>query len=155
MKGVDGVAGVRQGETSGEAWGADVHTETGGLNTRRRSRPAPAAPAVLRHADVFVSHGGMNSVMESLLAVVPTVVVPERPEQKVNAARVAELGLGRRLTAGELSASALRDAATALLGDSPERAAVRGFRDRHLRGDGAIVAADAAEAFLARRAVAV
>ncbi|PTA46440.1 macrolide family glycosyltransferase [Micromonospora sp. RP3T] len=117
--------------------------------------PVVPQPAVLRHADVFVSHGGMNSVMESLLAVVPTVVVPERPEQKANAARVAELGLGRRLTAGELSASALRDAATALLGDSPERAAVRGFRDRHLRGDGAIVAADAAEAFLARRAVAV
>jgi MGT family glycosyltransferase len=53
--------------------------------------------AVLQHADVFISHGGMNSTMEALHQGVPLVVVPQTPEQAANADRVAELGLGERV----------------------------------------------------------
>lgn len=60
-------------------------------------RPWFPQPAVLKHAEVFISHGGMNSTMEALHQGVPLVVVPQTPEQAANADRVAELGLGERV----------------------------------------------------------
>ena len=50
--------------------------------------------AVLREADVFVSHCGMNSVSESLYFEVPLVMLPQTSEQKGVAERVLELGAG-------------------------------------------------------------
>jgi MGT family glycosyltransferase len=49
---------------------------------------------VLQHTDVFISHGGMNSVSESLSAGVPLLLLPQMFEQQVNASRVAALGAG-------------------------------------------------------------
>jgi len=50
--------------------------------------------ALLSNVDVFVTHGGLNSVMESLYFGVPLVVVPGIREQRLTASRVQELGLG-------------------------------------------------------------
>ena len=53
--------------------------------------------AVLKKADVFVSHCGMNSVSESLYFEVPLVMLPQTSEQKGVAERVAQLGAGIKL----------------------------------------------------------
>ena len=53
--------------------------------------------AVLKQADVFVSHCGMNSVSESLYFEVPLVMLPKTSEQKGVAERVSQLGAGIRL----------------------------------------------------------
>jgi MGT family glycosyltransferase len=53
--------------------------------------------AVLRHADAFVTHAGMNSVLETLHYGVGMVTLPHTPEQSLNADRVEQLGLGTRL----------------------------------------------------------
>ncbi|MBQ7950541.1 MAG: glucosyltransferase [Clostridia bacterium] len=53
--------------------------------------------AVLKKADVFVSHCGMNSVSESLYFEVPLVMLPQTSEQKGVAQRVLELGAGIKL----------------------------------------------------------
>ena len=53
--------------------------------------------AVLKEADVFVSHSGMNSVSESLYFEVPLVMLPQTSEQKGVAERVLELGAGIKL----------------------------------------------------------
>lgn len=53
--------------------------------------------AVLKKADVFVSHCGMNSVSESLYFEVPLVMLPQTQEQKGVAERVLELGAGIKL----------------------------------------------------------
>ncbi len=53
--------------------------------------------AVLKKADVFVSHCGMNSVSEGLYFEVPLVMVPQTTEQKGVAQRVLELGAGVKL----------------------------------------------------------
>ena len=53
--------------------------------------------AVLRRADLFITHGGFNSVQEGLVAGVPLVVFPQMEEQVFNADRVSELGAGLRL----------------------------------------------------------
>lgn len=49
---------------------------------------------VLKKADVFISHGGMNSVNESLYFGVPMLFFPTIQEQQFNAARVEALGAG-------------------------------------------------------------
>ncbi len=53
--------------------------------------------AVLKQADVFVSHCGMNSVSESLYFEVPLVMLPQTSEQKGVAERVFQLGAGIKL----------------------------------------------------------
>src|SRR5262249_25217465 len=73
----------------------------------------PSAPqlAVLRRAAVFITHGGMNSVLEGLTYGVPLLVIPTQVEQVVIGLTVAERGAalvrrehlaGRRLDAGTL-----------------------------------------------------
>lgn len=49
---------------------------------------------MLKKADLFISHGGMNSVNESLYFGVPMLLIPHIQEQRINADRVAELGAG-------------------------------------------------------------
>lgn len=53
--------------------------------------------AVLKKADVFVSHCGMNSVSESLYFGVPLVMLPQTAEQGGVAERVLQLGAGIKL----------------------------------------------------------
>lgn len=50
--------------------------------------------SVLRKASVFLSHAGMGSTMEALLTQVPIVAVPQQGDQRLNARRIQELGLG-------------------------------------------------------------
>jgi UDP:flavonoid glycosyltransferase YjiC (YdhE family) len=52
---------------------------------------------VLRRADLFITHGGFNSVQEGLVAGVPLLLFPQMQEQVFNAERVSELGAGLRL----------------------------------------------------------
>jgi zeaxanthin glucosyltransferase len=53
---------------------------------------------ILRHADLFITHGGLNSIKESIWAGVPVLVYPIHPEYDPNgnAARVVYHGLGLR-----------------------------------------------------------
>ena len=50
--------------------------------------------AVLERADLFITHGGMNSLNEALCYTMPMVVVPMADDQPMIGARIAELGLG-------------------------------------------------------------
>lgn len=50
--------------------------------------------AVLKQADVFLSHCGMNSVNESLYYQVPLVTYPQTAEQRGVALRVKQMGAG-------------------------------------------------------------
>jgi MGT family glycosyltransferase len=63
--------------------------------------------ALLPHVDVFVTHGGLNSVMESLYFGIPMVVVPSIKEQRLTARRIGELGLGEVLDREILTAQIL------------------------------------------------
>ncbi len=54
--------------------------------------------SVLRRADVFLTHCGMNSVSEAIWYGVPTVLDPQQSEEAAVADRMEELGMGLRLT---------------------------------------------------------
>ena len=64
---------------------------------------------VLRRASAFVSHGGMNSVSESLYFGVPLVCVPQMGEQEIVARQVEALGAGVHLAKDEATADRIRE----------------------------------------------
>ncbi|MBW9173072.1 macrolide family glycosyltransferase [Clostridium estertheticum] len=49
---------------------------------------------ILKQADVFITHGGMNSTNEGLYYDVPLILIPQFADQPFVAKRVAELGAG-------------------------------------------------------------
>jgi MGT family glycosyltransferase len=105
--------------------------------------PHVAQLEVLAEADVFVSHGGLNSTMESLFYGVPLVVMPATREQRLTARRVRELGLGVVLEREGLTAEGLRQAARLAATDPEMRARVREMRQILLESGGATMAAAA------------
>ncbi|MGW1788233.1 macrolide family glycosyltransferase [Streptomyces tubercidicus] len=84
-------------------------------------RPYFPQPAVLRHADAFVSHAGMNSTMEALYYGVGLITVPQMPEQAANAGRAQELGLGVQLDTATVTAESLRAAVARVTSDATMR----------------------------------
>lgn len=96
--------------------------------------------AVLKKADVFLSHCGMNSVNESLYYKVPLVLYPQTPEQGGVATRVEQVGAGIRLEKN--SSEMILNVVKQILGNTSyaENAAkiAEGFR----KSGGASVAAD-------------
>lgn len=63
---------------------------------------------VLQHSDLFISHGGMNSINESLYFNVPLLMVPQQIEQAYSARRIQQLGAGRCLRPGKVSPQRLQ-----------------------------------------------
>ena len=59
--------------------------------------------AVLKQADVFFSHCGMNSVSESLYFGVPLIMLPQTTEQKGVCERVCQLGAGIKLERSDIN----------------------------------------------------
>jgi MGT family glycosyltransferase len=70
---------------------------------------------VLEHCDLFITHGGMNSVNEAIWFGVPMLVIPIGNDQPTVARRVEETGLGRTISAKKTSAAALYQAAIDVL----------------------------------------
>ncbi|MFF3767470.1 macrolide family glycosyltransferase [Streptomyces sp. NPDC001922] len=74
--------------------------------------------AVLGQADAFVTHAGMGGCSEGLLAGVPMIAVPQAAEQFMNADRLVELGVARRIDTPEATAETLRAALHDLVTDA-------------------------------------
>jgi MGT family glycosyltransferase len=104
-------------------------------------------PDVLARADVFLTHAGMNSVMESLLYQVPMATFAQTPEQHVNARRVAELGVGEPLV--DLAPETLRAVVERVADSSSVRAGLAAMASDLRAAGGPTAAADAVEAYLA------
>lgn len=102
---------------------------------------------VLRHAAAFVTHGGMNSVLEGLVCGVPLVVVPQQVEQlligQTLAARGAAIVLRHNVSARVVPGAELRAAVVRALGDGSMRAAATALSRSVRAGGGAVAAADA------------
>ncbi len=106
---------------------------------------APHVPQleILSRADLFISHGGMNSTMESLSFGVPLVVVPQMWEQEMNGHRVQELGLGLVQERDSVTAESLQAAVEQVAHDAEMRSHLQSMQDEIRLAGGYQRAADA------------
>jgi MGT family glycosyltransferase len=102
---------------------------------------------VLERATAFVSHGGMNSVNESLSYGVPMLVIPQMGEQMIIGKRVEELGAGLYLEKAEVTANRLREGVRRLLADRRFHERAARVRQSFQTAGGVVRAADAIRAF--------
>src|SRR5262249_51249252 len=110
---------------------------------------------LIRRATLTISHGGLNTTLESLAWGVPMVVLPVAYDQPGVGARGEWSGVGRTIPVGRLTVDRLRDAVCIVLGNPTYRERARRLRSRIEAADGLNRAADLIEwAFdAARRAV--
>lgn len=73
---------------------------------------------VLAKADVFITHGGLNSVSEAMYFGVPMVVFPYETDQPLNAKCVEKLGIGKRLDRKKVTSELLKAVVTSMLNDN-------------------------------------
>jgi zeaxanthin glucosyltransferase len=110
---------------------------------------------LLKVAKIVITHGGPNTVFETLLEGKPMIVIPIAHDQPAIAARLARLGLAKVLPVMRLSATLIRSAVISVL-DNP------GYRDaavemqsrlRSIRGDerAVVIIEEAMERYAAGR----
>lgn len=80
--------------------------------------------AVLPHADLVISHGGIGTALASMAHGIPVLFLPLGRDQPVNAAAIAALGAARVLPSNA-SAGQIARAVEELLGDAGIAAAAR------------------------------
>ncbi|MGW1541867.1 macrolide family glycosyltransferase [Streptomyces sp. NPDC002309] len=105
-------------------------------------------PEVLARASLFVTHGGMNSVSESLYAGVPMLVVPLGADQPLVARRVVELGAGLSIPPQDVTEGSVRALARQLLDESRFRESASTLRDALHAAGGYRRAADELERYV-------
>lgn len=112
----------------------------------------PAVPQLelLPQVDLFITHGGMNSVNEALYFGVPLVVVPQQSEQMLNGRQAAHKGaailLGERPPYGQVTMAALRTAVDTVLAQPAYREAAAALGTSFRAAGGYERAADVVEA---------
>jgi MGT family glycosyltransferase len=102
---------------------------------------------ILREADLFITHGGMNSISEAVMLETPMIVTPTTREQSVNAARVEKLKAGIFISPEETDAGKLTAAAQQILADNSYIAGVKRIRQSFVEAGGVKAGADAIDRF--------
>ncbi|HEY5846670.1 MAG TPA: glycosyltransferase [Microlunatus sp.] len=101
----------------------------GDLSDRVRVERFVAQSRVLGLVDLMVHHGGTGSVLGALEAGIPQLILPQGADQFINADLLSQAGAARALLEPEPSAGTIREAVSALIGESAERRVARRLRD--------------------------
>ncbi|MNO21293.1 Oleandomycin glycosyltransferase [compost metagenome] len=91
---------------------------------------------VLQCANLFITHGGMNSTHEGLYYGVPLIVIPQSADQPVIAGQVANIGAGIQLQMQSLTANQLREAVDQVLSLPSFKKAVANIRESFRKSGG-------------------
>ncbi|GAA3973441.1 macrolide-inactivating glycosyltransferase [Streptomyces marokkonensis] len=105
--------------------------------------------AILKEADLFVTHAGAGGSQEGLATATPMIAVPQAVDQFGNADMLQGLGVARHLPTEEATAEALRTAALALVDDPEVARRLAELQARMAKEGGTRRAADLIEAELA------
>jgi len=109
--------------------------------------------AVLRQADLFVTHAGAGGSQEGLATATPMIAVPQAVDQFGNADMLQTLGVARHVPTAEATAETLRSTALALVDDPEVARRLKEIQADMAKEGGTRRAADLIEAELgARRA---
>jgi MGT family glycosyltransferase len=103
---------------------------------------------VLKHTDVFITHGGMNSTSEALYYEVPLVVIPQTSDQPMIANRLEELQAGFRIDPREISIEKLQEAVQQVLSNPAYRENVKKLSKSFKKAGGAQEALTAIDKYL-------
>ncbi|MDL5204475.1 macrolide-inactivating glycosyltransferase [Streptomyces sp. ALI-76-A] len=104
--------------------------------------------AILKQADLFVTHAGAGGSQEGLATATPMIAVPQAVDQFGNADMLQALGVARRLDTEQATAEALRDTALALVDDPEVARRLKGIQAQTAEEGGTRRAADLIEAAL-------
>lgn len=105
---------------------------------------------LLPHLDAVVSHGGHNTVCETLAHGLPLVVAPIKDDQPIVAEQVERSGAGLRVKYGRVGAAELRANVQRVLDESSFRDAATRIQDSFRQAGGAVAAADHLEKLAVR-----
>jgi UDP:flavonoid glycosyltransferase YjiC (YdhE family) len=105
---------------------------------------------IIPQVDLVISHGGNNTVTETLHFGKPLIVLPLFWDQYENAQRIDELGFGVRLNTYGFADAELTDAVERLLGDTALRDRLAEQGEAIRARDGLRVGADVIERVGAR-----
>ncbi|MEJ7569158.1 MAG: nucleotide disphospho-sugar-binding domain-containing protein [Gaiellaceae bacterium] len=106
-------------------------------------RPTLPQLRILERADVFVTHAGINSVLEAIACCVPMILLPRTPEQSFVAEQVARLGAGVLRSRESITAESLRSDAVGLVESAEIRSRLEIAHALARSADGAEAAAGA------------
>src|SRR5262249_30978216 len=101
---------------------------------------------LIRRSTLTISHGGLNTALESLAQGVPMVVLPVAYDQPGVGARVEWSGVGLSIPVGRLTPDRLRDAVRIVLDDPAYRQRAARLQSSIEAADGLNRAADVIEA---------
>jgi MGT family glycosyltransferase len=105
-------------------------------------RPYLPQTRLLERVNLFITHAGLNSVMESLYCGVPMLFLPGTREQRLTADRAQELNLGVRAELQGISADDLRRLSRRIVDDASIGRAVKAMQNEIRSSGGCTVAAD-------------
>lgn len=108
---------------------------------------------VLQRASLFITHGGMNSILDGAYCGLPFLLVPQQVEQVFNALRVVELGAGLMLNSRQCNPRNLRDFAWKLLEDPLYRIESNRIGDSLREAGGVMKGADEIEGLLGKNGI--
>jgi zeaxanthin glucosyltransferase len=106
---------------------------------------------VLKRASLVITHGGLNTALETLSQGLPLIALPIANDQPGVAARIEHLGLGLAIPLKKLTAPALRQAVLALLESPVFRENARNCADEIRRAGNHGKAAELIEHAITRR----
>lgn len=113
-------------------------------------RDAPQLELIKR-AHVVITHGGLNTALETLMEGKPMIVIPKSFDQPAVAVRLERLGVAEVLPADALSAKQIRGALAKVLSDPSYRRAAREVQAKIVSARGLELAADVIEELLEKR----
>ena len=103
---------------------------------------------LLKKVTLFVSHGGMSSVNESLYFGVPMLLFPQIQEQKINAARVEALGAGIWLRSKSLHQAYMKQLVETIIANNSYRTHAKAIGKTMHEAGGALQAVAAMQEYL-------
>lgn len=104
--------------------------------------------AILKEADLFVTHAGAGGSQEGMATATPMIAVPQAVDQFGNADMLQALGVARHVPAEQATAETLREAALALVDDPEVARRLTGLQAEMAKEGGTQRAADLIEAEL-------